>query len=472
MIPKRNRWIVLLISSITFYFFAGWQALITMTAVSLFSYSIGILIESLPTGSKPRKITLLIGISVIVGWLGIIKLASATGWKLRILTIPLGASYVSFSVISYLVDIYWERDKADKNILKHLLYVLFFPKISQGPITRHNVTSPRIFGGGEMTYLNLTFGLQRMLYGYFKKLVLANRLSMITAEIFSDLSNFSGSIISLATILAALELYFDFSGYMDIILGFSQTLGLDLDENFNHPLLSKSAAEFWRRWHITLGVWFKDYIYTPIVMSPTIKKLGKWAKNKFGKKIGNNIMKIIALSAVWLLTGLWHGATINYIMWGLMWGIIIILSTICEDKKQLLTKKLHINTDAPSWALFQRLFTFIIFCFGILLTRVRSLYDIKTVIDQIFYSFNVSDVLLGKLYQFGVSKSDFNLLIVFIIGTLFVSLIQEKQNIRLWISKLNSPIRWIIYATAISVILFFGIYGVGYSTSGFAYTFF
>ena len=472
IVPKKHRWIVLLISSIIFYFFAGQRALITMISAAFFSYLMGIVIAKLPVGSRKRKMSLLTGIVFVVGWLVTVKYVIATGWDCYYIVAPLGASYVSFSIISYMVDIYWERDKADRNLLRHLLYVLFFPKISQGPITRHNKTADQLYAGGEMTYHNLTYGIQRMIFGYFKKLVIANRLSMITTGVFVNISAYSGSVIFFAIVFAALELYFDFSGYMDIILGFSQTLGFELDENFRHPFFSKTAAEFWRRWHITLGLWFKDYIYTPVVMSHVVKRLGKWTKKNVGKKFGNNIMKVIALSAVWILTGLWHGTTLNYIIWGLMWGVIIITSAIFEDKYKDLNRFLHINTNAPSWSLFQRIRTFGIFCCGILLTRVSTINDVKLAADKIVNAFHVSDIYLGKLYEFGVSKNDFTLLVVFMIGTLFVSIAQEKQSIRDWISTLNFPVRWVIYALSISIILFFGIYGVDYSTSGFAYTYF
>ncbi len=472
VLPKKHRWVALLISSITFYFFAGKRALVIMVSVAVFSFVMGKVIERFPVGSKKRKISLLTGIAFVVGWLVTVKYVIATGWDCYLIVVPLGASYVSFSIISYMVDIYWERDMADKNIFQHLLYVMFFPKISQGPITRHGKTANQLYVGGDMTYHNLTFGIQRMIYGYFKKLVLANRLSMITTGVFADLSSFSGSVIFFTIIFAALELYFDFSGYMDIILGFSQTLGFEMDENFKHPFFSKTAAEFWRRWHITLGSWFKDYVYTPIVMSHFVKRIGKWSKKNVGKKFGNDIMKVIALSAVWILTGLWHGTGVNYIIWGFMWGGVIIISTIFEDKYKEINKVLHINTSAPSWVLFQRLRTSGIFCCGILLTRVNTIHDLRLAAYKIVKSFNISDIYLGKLYEFGISKNDFNLLVILMIGTLFVGVFQEKQSIREWISTLNLPVRLVVYAFAISMILFFGIYGAGYSTSGFAYTYF
>ncbi|MBP5465014.1 MAG: MBOAT family protein, partial [Treponema sp.] len=292
------------------------------------------------------------GIVLVAAWLFTIKCFTAAGFNSPIIVIPLGASYVSFSIISYLIDIYWERDKADKNFLQYFLYILFFPKISQGPINKHKSLAQILYEGQELTYKNFCFGSQRMLYGLFKKLVLAERLSMITYGILPNLENYSGSMIAVATVFAAIELYCDFSGYMDIILGFTECLGIQMDENFRRPFFSKSTSEFWRRWHISLGVWFKDYIYTPLVMSSTVKRLGKWCRKRIGKEFGNGLMKTIALSAVWLLTGLWHGTGANYIAWGCMCGTVIILSTLLEGVYKKIIAFLHINTEAPSWKLF------------------------------------------------------------------------------------------------------------------------
>lgn len=470
--PKRYRWLPLLVASVSFYYFAGIASLITLVAASVVSFACGIYVEKLPLESPKRRTAYIVGILLVIGWLVTVKICIATGWTCSLIAIPLGVSYVSFSVISYLTDIYWERDTADKNLFKHMLYVLFFPKISQGPIARHNKLSQTLYVGRDMTYKNLTFGLQRMIYGFFKKLVVADRLAMITGGVFADVSRHSGSVIVVATVFAAIELYCDFSGYMDIMLGFVQTLGIEMEENFKNPFFSRSAAEFWRRWHITLGTWFKDYVYTPLAMSRTVKKIGKWGKKKVGKKFGNAIIKIVALAAVWLLTGLWHGTGVNYILWGVMWGVIIITSTIFEEQYQRITQMLRIDVESSPWKLFQMIRTFAIFCFGILLTRTKTLFEVKLALFKIVAEFNLSEAMSRKWLEFGVSAADFKVLVICFLAIFGISMLQQRGSVREQIAALSMPVRWVIYALGISVVLLFGAYGAGYTTNGFAYTYF
>jgi D-alanyl-lipoteichoic acid acyltransferase DltB (MBOAT superfamily) len=472
VLPQRVRWVVLLIASVIFYAFSSIPALVVMLFFSLLSFCSGLLIERIQSESKKKKIILIISVVVVVSWLVFTKMLIALGLTNAGFVIPLGVSYVSFSLISYLADIYWGRDTADKNPLKHILYVLFFPKISQGPITRHKKLAQSLYNGENMSYEGLSFGIQRMLYGYFKKVVIADRIAIVTGKMFSSVYDYSGSMLAAATILAALELYCDFSGYMDIILGFSETLGFQLDENFKHPFFAKTAAEFWRRWHITLGSWFKDYIYTPIVMSRSVKKLGKAVKKAWGKKVGNNIMKVIALTAVWLLTGLWHGTGVNYILWGCMWGTVIILPLLFEDVFITINSVLRISTDSFLWKLFQMLRTSAIFCLGVLITRVPSLFELRLVLSKIVKSPMISDRFRGYIFDQGVNKPEFILMIIGLLIVLCVSIAQERVSVRKAIASLYAPLRWIIYAVSITIILLFGIYGAEYTTSGFAYTFF
>lgn len=469
VMPRRLRWTALLAASIAFYALTGIKALLTMLLVSSLSFFCGILIEDSAVGSKKRRLLLQGGVILVVAWLFTIKCFVATGHSSRIILTVLGASYVSFSVISYLADIYWERDKADRNFFKHALYVLFFPKISQGPIAKHKKLAQSLYEGGELTYKKLCFGSQRMLYGMFKKLVIAERLAMITRGILGDLNRWPGSMIAVAMVFAAIELYCDFSGYMDIALGFTECIGIEMEENFKRPFFSRSTSEFWRRWHITLGAWFKDYVYTPLVMSGTVKKLGKWCKKNIGKEFGNGLMKVIALSAVWLLTGLWHGTGACYVAWGCLCGGVIIVSTLAEGYYKKALALLHVNTEAPSWKLFQILRTSAIFCYGILMTRLPDLHSVKTATVKMLREFDAPELFSKSLFGFGVAKKEFLLLILFLILVLCVSIMQEKRSVREFVASMNAPVRWFIYALAISVVILFGIYGPGYTMSGFAY---
>lgn len=470
LIPKKYRWLVLMVSSIRFYYSAGEKALLVLIVISLGTFIAAIVIERIPVGTKKRQILLIASVILIVMWLMLSKAFRIIGTEFNFIVVPLGISYVSFMLISYLVDVYWEKDFADKNFLKFLLYIFFFPKISQGPITKHKDLAKQLYEGGQLSYKAVCFGIQRMIYGYFKKLVVADRIAMFTEPVFAGISTYAGSIILVATVLAALQLYCDFSGYMDIILGFTEAIGLKMDENFNHPFFSRSAAEFWRRWHITLGVWFKDYIYAPIAMDSFVKKIGKWGRKKVGKRFGNSLIKTIALSAVWLLTGIWHGTGINYILWGGYWGIIIIISAVFKDEIDRVNRLLNIRTRASSWKIFQMLRTFFAFSFGIFLTKLSSLQDYKMAARNIFKHFKIWNLLDGTLYSFGMDKVNFHIMVFALTCVWIISILQEKVSIREKISELNAPVRWAVYAGSISIVLFLGIYGSAYNTSGFAYT--
>ena len=195
-----------------------------------------------------------------------------------------------------------------------------------------------------------------------QKIVIADRLSIFTGNVFEAWQKKSGSILLVATVFAAVELYCDFSGCMDIASGISEMFGIELEKNFRHPFFSRSAAEFWRRWHITLGTWFKDYVYMPIVVSPKLIKMVQAVKKKFGTRAGKSVMLIIPLSIVWILTGIWHGTGMAYVVWGVYWGLLIILSAVLEPEIKSLTKFLRINTETQSWKVFQMIRTFFLFC--------------------------------------------------------------------------------------------------------------
>ena len=469
VIPQRFRWIVLLIASIYFYYNVGLRALFAMLTVATFVFFLSKFIESSEQSSKKRKMICGISVVLIVLWVTLTKLFTFFELNNYLIFSFLGISYVSFSLIAYLVDVYQGKDAHEKNYLKFLLFVFFFPKITQGPISRHTNLKKDLYEGGNITYKGVCFGIQRMIYGYFKVLVIVRRASMFTTPVFDNLEAYSGSMIFLATILSALQLYCDFSGYMDIVVGFSQAVGIKLEENFKRPFFSKSAAEFWRRWHISLGEWFKDYVYTPIVMSSRVKKIGKWGRKHVGKRFGNSIMKIIALLAVWILTGLWHGTGINYIVWGLMWGIIIIISAIFDKEYKSIKKILHINDKAFDWKIFQMIRTFTIYAFGILIISVSDLYMVKKALQIIVSDFSWTNFVDGTIYSIGLDKTNLILLVFGLLLLWVISTMQEHFSVREKIAELHAPVRWFIYAASISLVLFIGIYGEGYSLEGFAY---
>lgn len=482
--PIKYRWIVLLTASIFFYSFSGLESLIFILLATNIAYITARNIENVYScknyNRKKAKRYLILGIittlcmllyskignSLIIALKNILSLKSLSFREI----IPLGISYYTFSIISYMTDVYWKKQKAEHNCLKLLLYVIYFPHILQGPIPRYKKLASQLYEGHSFNYKNLCFGLQRIIWGYFKKLVIADRFALLTSEVFGNSSSYEGLIFIIAAFFASVELYCDFSGCMDIALGFSEILSIHLDENFRQPFYSKSAAEFWHRWHITLGLWFKDYIYMPIVISPILAKISQKTKHIFNSRFAKNIMVIIPLSAVWLLTGLWHGTGANYIIWGCYWGTIIIFSTLFASEYKKLLKKFRINTSSKYYKRFQILRTCLLYIISRLLTVPSSLEETSEIIQKIFKNFNIWVLFDETLYNIGLDRKDFWIGMIAILILWKISSLKEKGiHVREKIASYPIILRWLIYYIGILSIIIFGIYGSEHGGTTFTY---
>ena len=513
--PLKARWFVLLLSSVVFYLSWGWQALPVVLVTSLMVYLAARRIDTIyvkqdedlkregmtPAEKKERKLRakkrakrvhMLVSVLVILVLIytkagskimnslgsllgydvlnaaGELDTSARPAWMTVI--VPLGISYYTFSMVGYLADVYWRKDKAEKNFLKFLTWVLFFPKILQGPIARHKKLGEQINEGHVFDYERVCFGVQLALWGYFKKLVIADRLSIFVNSVFGNVYGESGSLIFvIAAIFGSIQLYCDFSGCMDMAGGFCQILGIDLEKNFNHPFFSKSAAEFWRRWHITLGAWFKDYIYMPLAISPRMMNIAKWFKTHVGPRASKNVMTIIPTMIVWILTGLWHGTGYNYLAWGIYWGLLMILSIVFAPEIKKLTRLLRINTEARSWGVVQMIRTFIIFTFARLITIPGHLQTTWDILKQICKQFDIWILFDGTLFNYGLNGKNFFMAMLGIFVLWCVSMLQERGSVREMIARNNIVVRWLIYYVAFFSVIIFGIWGAGFSNVAFTY---
>lgn len=472
IVPLKYRWYVLLLGSTLLYTISeGKKILLIVLMTAFIAYYAAIWIEKTEsTQKKKRRLILSSASLLLIACLVFAKCYTFYQWSfLRHNLIPVGISYYTFSIISYLADVYWKKDKAERNFLKLALFILFFPKILQGPISRHRDLAPRLLEGHRFHYQNFCLGIQLMLWGYFKKLVIADRINIMTTTIFDNSGSYGGCVLLVGLALATVQLYCDFSGYMDIASGISQIFSINLEKNFDHPFFSKSAAEFWRRWHITLGTWFKDYVYMPIVISPKLAKTSGWIKKHMGMRTAKAFMAAVPLAVVWILTGLWHGTGMPYLVWGIYWGLIIISSTIFAPEIKKLNTLLHINTEASSWGVFQMVRTFLLFCIGRLLTIPGDLRKSWVILRTIFKSGNVWELVDGTLYNLGLDRANFNLMVLSIGFLWFISILQTRGSVRESVSKWNSVFRWAFYCIAFLVVMVFGIYGSGYDASAFVY---
>lgn len=499
--PKRIRWYILLIASAWFYWCAGYDKLLIVIMTSLVIWlasraisrqykkaeqeiaeqGIGGKEKAALLGKykrKCRKFILIPTLCFLVGVLAYCKFALMLAdvlWQIFSLDIsfevivPLGISYYTFSSVGYLLDVYWKKAEHIGNYFKFALCVLYFPQIVQGPIARYNRLEKELFQEHPFDFKQICFGMQLMLYGYAKKMILADRLSLYTSKVFGNLQCYEGLVILIAVIASAFQIYMDFSGCMDIVRGASQIFGVTLEHNFMHPFFSTSTAEFWRRWHITLGIWFKDYVYMPVAVSKWLIKLITKTRNLFGKEAAKVVNIIIPLLIVWLLTGIWHGTGWNYVVWGLYYGTIIICSTLFMGQYKKLAKLLHIDMTKKSYQRFQMVRTFLVFAGGRLIAAPGTLTNTWIAIKQMFSGFNPWVFWDGTLYSMGLDYKDWCVVIIGLLLVRRISIFQERGSVREAIARRNIVLRWIIYYAAFFAILIFGIYGSGYNASDFIY---
>lgn len=503
--PVSFRWLVLLIGSIWFYVQAGAVEFLpfiflTSLIVWLSAFRIGRfyemqekeLSENVVTRLRKKEIqkkykrktrhTLQLALFLSVGMLVVTKsanyvvqymeeTAAANGQKATViwLLVPLGISYYTFSVVGYLLDVYWKRYRYERNFLRFFLYAIYFPHIIQGPISRYNLLGQELKKELRFDSKRIVFGMELMLWGFFKKLVIADRLNIIVTAVY-DGQLHSGSVFLVAMIFDVLQLYTDFSGYTDIVRGASQIFGVELEQNFNHPFFSRTVPEFWRRWHMTLGGWFKDYVYYPCSISHTVKTFNKKLKKMGADRLARFVVVIIPVFITWILTGLWHGTGIDYLYWGLYYSTLITISTAFQPEFKKVSELLHIQTETFSWHLFQQIRTFCIFMGGRLLTRPGSFDNSRMMIDQIRTDFQLWQLMDGTLATFGVPIHELVLLGVCFLILWAVSMMQERFSVRERLAEQNIVFRWIILYTAIFSIVIFGIYGFGYDAAAFIYS--
>ncbi len=376
---------------------------------------------------------------------------------------PLGISFFSLQAVSYLFDVYRGTTKADENIFRLGLYMSFFPQIVEGPICRYEQTAKQLWNVETIRYENLVLGLQRFAYGLFKKIVIADRLNAPVKELFKHYDEYPGGMVLVAAVFYTIQLYADFSGAMDAVVGTAQIFGIDMPENFKRPFFSKTISEFWQRWHITLGAWFKDYIFYPLTMSKPLKKLTSSARKKLGNHFGPLLAGSIALFCVWLSNGLWHGAGWTYIFFGLYHFVLILLGSMVAPLVAKINKKLRVNSESFFYRAFQIVRTSLLVVVGELFFRANSLKDGFAMLKLLVTDFSfmpLSTFLDGtiKISYGGLFSLAIALAVVFA-----VSLISEKGvDIRSSLKNKSVLIRWLLFYLLIMFIFAFGAYGPDY----------
>lgn len=381
----------------------------------------------------------------------------------KTLLLPVGISFYTLEAISYMADVYWGKIPAEDNPGKIALYLAFFPQIMEGPICSYSDTAQKLWECGALEYRNLSEGFTRIWWGLFKKMVVADRLNVVVKTIFDNYGNYSGVMIAVAAISYTVQLYMEFSGCMDIVIGSARMFGIILPENFRQPFFSKSASEFWRRWHITLGVWFKSYIFYPVSVSETVKKWNKFGKkhlNKYITKLGTSAM---ALLPVWLCNGLWHGPRWSYIFYGIYYFCLIMLGIVWEPVRNKILAFWHINEKAVYYRVFQVLKTWVIIFTGELFFRANDLKSGIAMFRSMFRGFHLRELWDGRLLQLGIDRADYFAIVLGVIVVAVIGCMKERGiDVSKKLTEARLPIRWAFSYVLIFAVIILGAYGAGY----------
>ena len=471
LIPKKYQWIWLLAFSYIYYASSGMKYLVFLLYTTVVTYGIARMIygadqkfakqkEKIKTYKKSIMVLALL---LDFGMLAVLKYTNFAISNVNTLfhadirmvkfLLPLGISFYTFQSVGYILDVYWKRYEPEKNIFKFALFVSFFPQLVAGPIERSShllqqLATPHKFNSDEAKS-----GLLLMLWGFFLKIVLADRIAIFVDWVYGDYHTFGGWYLIVATALFAIQIYCDFAGYSIIAMGAAQILGIRLMENFQSPYLAVSVADFWRRWHISLTSWFRDYLYIPLGGS----RCSKWRKY---------MNKMI----VFLVSGLWHGAKISFVVWGGLNGLYQIIGEILQPLRDKLVKLFRLNRNSIGHKAVHIIVTFVLIDFTWIFFRANSFSEALTILSQIIHVHNPWILFDGSLYNCGLNSKNFCFMLLCIL-LLFVTdyLKQKKICIREIVARQDAWCQVLIIAFSVVFILVFGIYGTSYDASKFIY---
>lgn len=509
IIPKRFQWWILLAASCVFYLSAGKRQAVFLAFTGVVIYLGALLIakiadnqqkweaqnrerlsrEERMTGAKSyerkKQLTVVLAVVLAFGPLAFLKyfnflaqninsVSSIFGTSFSIptlkLILPLGISFYTFQAVGYLIDVYRGVCEPQKNPFKLGLYVAFFPSVSQGPINCYYDLFSQLLAPHKFDYNQVTFGVQRILWGFFKKLVIADRIMILVNTVYNDPNTYPGFYVIVAIIAFAIQIYADFSGCIDIVIGAAQVFGIILPENFQTPFFSRSISEFWRRWHITLGGWMKYYLFYPLLKSNIFQYINKVLKKYFGKKFAKKIITYTGLLILWMVIGFWHGSSWKFILGtGFLNWIYIVFEDAGEPFFVKAIRFLKIKTNTFSWRLFQMLRTFILVSVMLLFFRARSFKIALSMLLSIVRQFNPWVLFDKSLLALGLDGADFVVLSISLLALLIVSILQQNYHIRQKLAEQNLVFRWIVYIGLFFVVVIYGIYGPGYNATDFIY---
>ena len=374
------------------------------------------------------------------------------------IVLPLGISYYTLTALGYLIDVSRGKYKAETNFFKVALFVSYFPQLFEGPFAKFDELSPQLSEGHDFDAKRVGSGILLVLWGLLKKIVIADRLAIVAGAVFANYQQYHGLMIVVGIIFFTFQLYAEFSGLIDMATGISEMFGIKLAKNFNQPFYSQNVNEFWRRWHISLGTWFKEYIFYSVSMSKGLMKLNKKIHGKVKPFFELFIPSAIALFVVWFSNGLWHGASAKYIVYGLYYYAIMMFGMCLEPLYNLIYKKLKLNKDAKGFQIMRIVRTFVFINLGMLIFRANTLTDAGLMLSQIFKTGTLNIFALGVIDRFDFVLSIASILVLLITDYL----LEHGFNFREKLSNQNYYVKFLTCLALVVVILVFGAFGGEY----------
>jgi len=448
LIPQRQRWIFLLAASYYFYMCWKMEYIFLIIASTLIDYFAGIRMENVVRSKRTKY--LLLSLAANLGLLFTFKYfnffngAFRSAFQhfnivyhipnLRVL-LPVGISFYTFQTLSYSIDVYRGERKAERHLGIFALYVAFFPQLVAGPIERSTRLLPQFYEKHSFNYQRLMDGFILMVWGFFKKIVIADRLAVVVNHVYNNVSDFSGLSFLIASYCFALQIYCDFSGYSDIAIGSARIMGFDLMKNFNRPYFSKSISEFWKRWHISLSTWFRDYLYIPLGGN----RVKKWRWHV-------NIM------IVFLLSGMWHGANWTFLIWGGLHGFYLVFSTFTHKLRQKISSLFLLDRFVYVKKIFAVIITFHLVLLGWIFFRANSLSDAFYILKHIFSSFSIN------IPTFGLDQSQWYTALLAVAVLLIVHFAERKNSLSNIIRSQPSILRWSLCFFLVIFVITMGYY--------------
>ena len=492
IVPRRARWAVLLAASYAFFLvLSGWlvvfviasTAIVWAVGLGLGAEASGRALELAEPGADRRAVrrrwqrrmrcTLAAGVAANLGMLWALKYAGplaslvaslgASVPQLPSIGLPIGISFYTLQAVSYLVDVYRGTAAPDANPARLALFLAFFPQIMEGPICRYAQTARALWEGAPVTARGLFSGSARMLWGLAKRMVVADCLNSFVRPVFGDPGAYDGCVIAVAAVLYTLQLYCDFSGTMDLAVGMGRLFGVSLPENFRQPFFSRTATEFWQRWHVTLGAWLKDYVFYPVSLSAPVRRLTGASRRALGSRVGPAAASGVALLAVWVSNGLWHGAGSQYLLFGLYYFALIWLGALCAPASEAVCARLGVSRDGALWRGFQHARTLVAVVVGELVFRSASAAQGVELVGRAALGFRAASLVDGTVLAVGMDAADFVAVAVFAAVLLAVGVLRERGARPLDAVWRRGPAaRGALCCALLACVVVFGAYGVGY----------